>query len=518
MDCKQYRKTVDPTCESHKECEWVPGNRKQKTKGFCRTKHKAKETKPSTKPTTKPTTKTVKTNCRQYLKTKPPKCELQPGCVWIPGNRRAKTKGFCREEETDTTSKHTKEPKTDKVPESKVSPIPPKGKESPAITKDGFGPLIKKITGIYQLSYFDVLPGDRKILLLGEDHTIDGCATCQTTKGCMRISKYLDQLDKAKRECIDVFLESYKKRPKRIPTESSEFEGGASSQQKKSYRVDTVNSLRTIFSDLPFSVRRDEDSGYPYLRIHDWDLRQLYCGGEEIRYCQVLRDSFVKIWLEKTMIITETNRQNITNYINNYPGTIRDKARLFFDYYVTGYKLKKAKRFVHGMIRASAYYITPEQEIRDYTKFTDYTRYKIQKELRHVDPALNKYIGDKSILERYFDIWFEDLQETGTVVHKTKQKIYGREADNFLIAISLLLTDIYLFCRMFRRFDKKKRTDGKGCYHQKYPKNIIVYGGGYHTQMIKLMIKDIFGDVCTIEKEVPLKTSCIKFKKPVQFF
>ena len=220
--------------------------------------------------------------------------------------------------------KHTKEPK------SKVSPVQPKGKESPAITKDGFGPLIKKITGIYQLSYFDVLPGDRKILLLGEDHTINGCATCQTNKGCMRISKYLDQLDKAKRECIDVFLESYKKRPKRIPTESSEFEGGASSQQKKSYQVDTVYSLRTIFSDLPFSVRRDEDSGYPYLRIHDWDLRELYCGDEDIRNCQVLRDSVLKLWENDTMISSNKTRKNITNYINNYSGTIRVKARLFF--------------------------------------------------------------------------------------------------------------------------------------------------------------------------------------------
>ena len=183
MECRKYLKTVDPTCESHQECQWVPGNKKKKTKGICAPR--------GTVPTTKP--------------------------------------------------KSTKKSSMNKV--------------------SGFGPFLKKIPGITYLEYYNNLPGDRKILLLGETHqTTFGCDTCYVKDGCVLISKYINALNSAQSQCVDFFIESNKRKKDKI--------GGASSvKTKRNYPIEDLETLRQQFSYLEFPEKKTFFSLFTYSRL-----------------------------------------------------------------------------------------------------------------------------------------------------------------------------------------------------------------------------------------------------------
>ena len=481
MDCKRYRKTVDPKCDRQPGCRWVPGNKKAGTKGVCISKVEVSTDKPEPKPkpTTQPKPKPAKTQCRKHRKTKDPTCDSHPECEWVVGagcrSRSASTKN------TSSKAKLTTQPKSS--PNEQPDPL--------------FGPKLKKMTGFHHLAYFDNLPGGRKTLLLGEFHDIIyGCPTCTQQEGCSVVTDYLKKLDQAAEKagrCLDVFVETQKHKKDKL--------GGG-----KKYLVENVVDLRIEFTDL---TQEEKNTRYPNTRFHHWDLRQLYCGPtDNIYQCEYIKDVFIPIIVGSFDV-----RERLISIFNEYPGTFREKARLIFDYYVTGYRLRKSEEFVSELIRHIPGFT--KTDLKKNIKHIEYTRYKIQKAVEKIDKKLQPYFIKKSLFDRYFDVWWDFLEITLSI--PTPKKLNVDNAREFFTLTSCFTTDLYLFARMFSVFQKSKQTEGVGCRKQMYPKNIIVYGGSFHTRLVGGLIQDIFGDPKN-HYYVGRTVSCIKLGKLTQFF
>lgn len=245
----------------------------------------------------------------------------------------------------------------------------------------------------------------------------------------------------------------------------------------------------------------------------------LACGDEKLELCRYQTDSLTKLFNKfYSNQITKTKfneiKRDIATYINTYPGSLREKARLCFDYYVTSYQLEKAETFVNGMIPFSAISSRPDREIEKNKKVVEYIRYKIQKQISKINRDLRPYLIGQSIFDRYFNIWFtqtsRDLKLKESTIHKN-------QVHNFLLRILGMIPDMYLFSRMFKHFDKKDEDDTH-CGKQLYPKNIIVYGGYIHMIIMSELIKDIFKTEPSIIKQVDPKVGCLEFEDPIQFF
>jgi hypothetical protein len=486
MECRKHRKTVDPTCESHKECRWIPGDKKNKTKGVCVSKVEVStaKSKPTTKQSTKPTGKPTKTQCLKYRKTIDPTCESHPECEWVVGKGcQSKTASSIK---TQPTTKPTTHPKSS--PSDKPDPL--------------FGPKLKKMTGFHHLAYFDNLPGGRKILLLGEFHNkYLGCPTCTQQEGCSIVTDYLKNLDQAAKKaghCLDVFVESMKHKKDKL---------GGGKKPKKKYQIENVTDLRKNFTDL---TQVEKNTRYPNTRFHDWDLRYLYYGLDVIDFVFPVLDVFQPTKKQDQ----EVAKKRIVSSFNEYPGSLREKVRLIFNYYATGYQLSKSQAFVTSLIKLIPGYT--EAKLQQNIKHIEYVRYKIHKAVEKIDKRLNPYFTRKSLFDRYFDVWWRNfLKKT-----RSPADIIELSVDNariFFMFTSCFFTDLYLFARMFSVFRKSKQTEGVGCQKQMYPKNIIVYGGSVHTQLVGILIHDIFGEF-THRSYVNPSVSCLEFTEARQFF
>ena len=73
------------------------------------------------------------------------------------------------------------------------------------------------------------------------------------------------------------------------------------------------------------------------------------------------------------------------------------------------------------------------------------------------------------------------------------------------------------FTGFHKQFDKEDVEDNH-CGKQLYPKNIIVYGGFIHMNIMSELIKDIFKTEPSIIKQVDPKVGCLEFEDPIQFF
>ena len=112
VNCKKFKKTVNPKCDNQPGCKWVPG----KGKGCLPVENtnKSMDTDKS-KNTDKEENKPVsKVNCKKFKKTVNPKCNNQPGCKWVPG----KGKGCLPtvEDSSDTDTSDDNEPAHVTVP------------------------------------------------------------------------------------------------------------------------------------------------------------------------------------------------------------------------------------------------------------------------------------------------------------------------------------------------------------------------------------------------------------------
>ena len=80
-NCKKYKKTVKPKCNDQPNCNWKP-------KTGCIDKYVDNKIKKSTtNKIKKGNTNKIKkdnTNCNNFKKTKNPKCNEQPKCIWVP--------------------------------------------------------------------------------------------------------------------------------------------------------------------------------------------------------------------------------------------------------------------------------------------------------------------------------------------------------------------------------------------------------------------------------------------------
>ena len=136
---------------------------------------------------------------------------------------------------------------------------------------------------------------------------------------------------------------------------------------------------------------------------------------------------------------------------------------------------------------------------------------KIQKELGKLDRDLDK----DTFIEVFWDTWIESFEKNSLRRSLSVLEILE-------LHIGTMITDIYLLARVFMDYDMSESKKNRGCPHQSYNKNIIIYGGSAHIELYNLFIKKLY-------KKQPLyeyksryllrnRPKSIEFSEPLQFF
>lgn len=373
-----------------------------------------------------------------------------------------------------------------------------------------FGPAIQKLTGVTQVSYYPNLPMNTTILLLGEYHNnTDGCSRCnQSHDGCWLVSDYIKHLASKTPGKLDVFLESPTLISGHLHQRITSTTGGSSTSPDH-YPIEDILALREIFTDKSYQYL---SKLYPSIRFHSWDLRQLKVGYRPRPPHDL--ESIFSVWVFNAEP-TDPQFHNIARYFNQHLAKVSVKTllRYFFDYYVTGYNLKIASKFVEKIIRATDYFQSPVTEIKRNRMRVDYTRYHLQKAVEAIDVTVASRFIDGSLFEVYFNIWYVELVDAiphlaskvaaGTL---TSQDIY-----TILVRVTFFAPDIYLFVSLFPKYT----TINPGTVT--CPRHLIVYGGEWHIRIITTLLTKLFSPP-VLHASSTKEKSCIRLREPIQFF
>ena len=151
--CKQYKKTKEPKCEEQDGCKWV-------VRQGCLEDEVHVPLSPEPKRVTKttvPKPKSSRKNCKAYKKTREPKCEEQDGCYWV-------TNEGClnRMSDSDEESHYEPEPVKPRAPMRASADVKKTGKRVKTTTTKKHGKTQRLSAGEYYRNYGqDSTLGDR---------------------------------------------------------------------------------------------------------------------------------------------------------------------------------------------------------------------------------------------------------------------------------------------------------------------------------------------------------------------
>lgn len=356
----------------------------------------------------------------------------------------------------NTPIKHTNEIffKKDMLNSSKNNDI---YQEYISIINPLFGPALSRLSGGHYLSMFVNLPQERKILLLGEIHTTSGaCNNCSIDSLCYNIDDYIYALVGKKRECIDLFQETYFILKK----------GGDYKKQNKQDIIHSREYWENITADRP----------YPYLRYHYWDMRQLIpykslC--QKPSDCQKRYHPITYFFKNRTTPIRDDQIMANVNALNEkYDEYDVDRSKLiryFFLYFLTRDPDESITIFINLLYKSLGIEFDNEDHI-----YIQTVKEKIIKQYNK-QTLLSKKNPYESFINECERIW---------------KRVFTDLHYSISISITLCITDIYLFLRIFTEYDSKYRSRShKGC-EITYNKNCIVYAGAHHIRYLEALISN----------------------------
>jgi hypothetical protein len=342
---------------------------------------------------------------------------------------------------------------------------------------------LTKLSGPNQFYYFNLKKLGKKIVLMGEMHSILGI--CKNVPvDYVEVHDWIESLVLESPECIDLFIE---------------VEQGVYRNKDYGYRLKLNNypsgliALRERFAKCHESAVyvKDPVCYDGKLRVHWTDLRH-------IRKPIIADSPFNEIYLRTYRIPEPIREYNDDEYMSflRYQIGLENGAQIrerYTKYYRTFAGLS-------GIVLREDYQMYEEQR--------DISVAFINKELNKLDPRIDR----KNFLETLCNV------ERDVAFPLIPYKTYG--------GLLILPMDAYFLLRIFTSFDKSKMARGPRYCQDDFdssPRNIIAYVGGAHSLIYVEFIKRFFGTPPEISVDLTsdVKTrelSCITLPKPFNFF
>ena len=342
---------------------------------------------------------------------------------------------------------------------------------------------LNKIIGVEYMSMFIILENlvgpkprrarienklpQKKILLIGEFHSTIENVCGMDNYLCLDLDEFINEIVETSPKMIDLFIES------KMGKSQNFFGGGL-----VPYYYSTLLQFREIFEKYSNHnnykeknyIINDEEYSPFNLRVHNFDLRLSYDGFD-------LSDG-------KSAYLSPLHK-----FLNNLiPINFRNLAcvLLGIDYedihslYYKDYSLKE----IQEILKITSFRFKTTLEKQNILLNIFKIKKKIKSEYNKFLPNYNIFFTNSSFRTKFIDI----INEQNKNETSLKLKI---ENGNFPYN-QLILTDFYLFLRMFRKIGKDDSA-----------KNIIVLGGLSHIENIEIILKGFFGtDTLIFETEI----------------
>lgn len=355
---------------------------------------------------------------------------------------------------------------------------------------------IKYLEGPITFTYYKNLDGNRKLLLLGEDHTTPN--SCKNKLNKIHITEYLEEIANNNIECVDIFIEQdYILKNNKfnfidlLKTEYLKFKYGKYSNN--------MNKIRTKFRKC--TVRNKTYCNYKNSRIHFTDPRTIWTNEKNMYNINYNQDKINNSRIiYPVLYISEFNSQvlenlDYINYVENSFSNVNFKDIIKF---LIGWK-RNDKNF-HKFVELMALY--GGQNITQLCYKWCQLYFKI------IDKEKNK-IKNYSV-EKIYKILYEVYLE-----------IYSNE-NNLFWTIFNIPMDVYFIFRYLMTYNKRRYS--KICKNINYSKTSIIYCGDVHRFTYTLFFNkffntqaDIFIDEHNYENYSESK-SCIKLPTNFDIF
>jgi hypothetical protein len=334
------------------------------------------------------------------------------------------------------------------------------------------GPTAKKILltkdthilgGAVTLDYFEFeFQGvKRRLLSLGDVHTrYDHYKEPKV----ITLTTFLKKIIRQSEHCIDMFVEDlvYQKEP-------SIKKNYARGRPLRGYNS-PLNAVRGEFSKCSKHNLQGQKCPFPNLRYHNWDLRFR----AHSPFSNWTNDPYDGVFFsgdsETHDDIRRINHTSVVKYLLGFslPEPTREKIDdVFQEYFV-----KTAPRYMRG-------------DNGDFRALLDHI-----KDIEEFKKHHNKIIQEiyKKLMKR---VKFpKDFLKTFIKSHK--QLVKSQPGDE-VINYTAVMTDFYMLCRMFQKYDVSKNRGPKKCRDSAYAERMILYAGANHNKHVALFLKEMFG-------------------------
>lgn len=330
---------------------------------------------------------------------------------------------------------------------------------------------ITNLSGVCHMAYFENILG-RKILLLGERHTIEGLCD-DKDPSTIEIHDYLYEITIKYPECIDIFHET--------PYMLEHIE-----HKDPNSTFETIRDLGAPIDAVRERFKLTKRKKFNFARFHYVDLRQIK-GYRTLQSTVPIQSPLemisIQLELEQTLlnVIKEINFEPFIHYFKN-----------ILYYLIYGFLDKQNSKIGRNKL---FYFIASIMQLIYnravyFEDFYDFYHSLIEKEYFKLDPQIDK----ERFLEVFYNLSVIKLEETIEILLENielskhiedEQSLRTFIVENISVTLIILNTicmDLYTLLRMFIIYDVRKLNRGPiKCQTYGKSVNIIFNGGFYHS-------------------------------------
>jgi len=370
-----------------------------------------------------------------------------------------------------------------------------------------------KLSGIITFRYYENVFG-KNILLLGETHKLDNiCKDC--SKGCVDIHRYLYYLAKNSNVCLDIFVEDsyFDKIAHKLGVKYNKYNSfvdNTLSDGLDKWRS-PINFVRNAFRNCNTRDKETCQKEFPNLRYHFWDIRKAIFSYDDNNTELTELEHLVEKELDDDYMMDSIK---FINYL--YGRQKKYKQILGSDDEKLGkisglllldtISLTKYKKLFRNIVD---YLIGNDNNVGE-KKFRGIQKlYGISKSTYSIRPILQRHIKRCAIS----NVIIEQLVENR--LQKIDEQYLSILFISFITDLSDICTEIYLLTRIFGKFTYKKRKP-LICSDILSPKNVIVYAGNSHCDIVKEFLISAYNIYPSFETENT--ENCVDLPAPFNFF
>lgn len=324
--------------------------------------------------------------------------------------------------------------------------------------------------GAVTLDYFEfTFQGvKRRLLSLGDIHTH---YDHRKEPNVITLTTFLKKIIRQSDHCIDLFVEDlvYQKQP----MIQKNYARGKALRNYQS----PLNAVRGEFNQCSKHNIGGHKCPFPNLRYHNWDMRFRTHTPWSSWTADPYDEVFFSVNVDTHKAIKKCDHASVVKYLLGFP--LPEANREKIDDIFQEHFIKKAPRYMRGDNGDFGALLDHIKEIEEFKKHhNEIIQESYKKLMKHV-----KF--PKSFLNTFIKSHKRMIMESVTT-----QSAHVFET---VVDYTLIMTDFYMLCRMFQKYDISKRRGPKKCRDSDLAERMILYAGARHNKHIKYFLEEMFG-------------------------